>query len=214
MMAAGLNPMLAYHQGGASSPSGGQGSTGAQQGAQTRHSDFKMLEGLSTAAQIANIKADTLQKEAGTEEIKARTPTHGASIEVMKQRVTESIANVQKILQETKTSASSAAQKDQQVVNMKEAIPQIRATIDLLKAQVKQTGTMTGKTEEETREIRQRIHQNLPALENALKHLELRIGSAKLPKAEQDASFHGEPALGTFSALLRNLLPLNEILGR
>lgn len=62
MKAAGLNPMLAYSQGGASTPSGATGS--AVQPAPMLNKVAAGLSGASQAAQITNTQADTELKEA------------------------------------------------------------------------------------------------------------------------------------------------------
>lgn len=55
MTAAGLNPMLAYSQGGASTPSGAMGQAPDQS-----HIGSRTLANTATAAQVANVKANTL----------------------------------------------------------------------------------------------------------------------------------------------------------
>lgn len=206
MMAAGLNPMLAFHQGGASTPSGGQGSGSAAQGAATRHTDVSPLQSVATAAQIENMRAQTKEVEARTKTYPAVIGEKEASAEKLKQDVKQSIAQIENIQQQVRTGAATASHLDQQVRNLEEAIPQIKATVRLLIAQAKQTGTMTGLTEEQTKDLRQKIHQNLPALENALKHMELRERAAGMPRKEQDMRTH-DSAIGTASSILRSIIP-------
>lgn len=223
MQKAGLNPMLAYHQGGASSGPG-SAATSAQGGSVSTayspsgsgHSSAPAA--YQTASQIqvneAVIKrtaAETSKIEAEEGEIRERTPTHAVSIDQMRQNITESQERIQKIIQETSTSYFSAENLKQQTVNLQAILPQITATINNLRAQTKQTQTLTGKTEEETKEIRQRIAAALPQLEAALKRLEQQSREAGLPAQEQARSVH-ESFTGSLGAVLRALNPLNNFL--
>lgn len=73
MMASGLNPMLAYSQGGASTPAGSAAS--APSAAPMGNKATAAAQGGAAAAQIANTMADTAQKNAQTELTKAQTTT-------------------------------------------------------------------------------------------------------------------------------------------
>lgn len=72
MKKAGLNPMLAYSQGGAGTPGGSMGSGGAASPANTGGTEMQ------TAAQIENIQAQTEKLRAEAENTRAQIPvTHG-----------------------------------------------------------------------------------------------------------------------------------------
>jgi len=73
MRAAGLNPILAYAQGGASSPSGAMGQ--AVQPAPMQNRFAGSAAAATTAAQLLNIDANTEKQRAETENIRA--DTHG-----------------------------------------------------------------------------------------------------------------------------------------
>jgi len=97
MQAAGLSPMLAYSQGGGSAPtSSAAGSAG-----------FSDLGGVvnqskMTTAQVANIHADTANKEASAELIAAQAAQARATASAQEASVHQIGANVDKIREETK----------------------------------------------------------------------------------------------------------------
>lgn len=145
MKAAGLNPMLAYSQGGASSPGGG--------GAAAFHNVGQAgVQGYHTGAQAR--------------ETQARVPTYSVSIDQMNQQIAESMAKVEKLGAEYRNI-------EQQTTNLKETVPQLQATVKLLKAQAKTQGTIQGLNEAQTTQLQQRIRENLPHLEAAVQRLEI-----------------------------------------
>lgn len=75
MIAAGLNPMLAYSQGGASQPSGSSASSISAPKMENVGAAFSAAQ--VQAAQSKNLQADTAKKEAETELTKAQTVTEG-----------------------------------------------------------------------------------------------------------------------------------------
>lgn len=147
LSAAGMNPMLAYMKGGATTPSGAMGSAGiASPGnnfdfpsAMATSSQIKTQTAQQqlTAAQQELTAAETDKAKAEADRIRAQTPTYAVDIERTKQQIQESIANVGKIIQETGTSAASAGNIHQQTENLKAQIPQIEAMIENLKAMSK-----------------------------------------------------------------------------
>lgn len=87
MKAAGLNPMLAYAQGGAKPTSGASGSGSQATSAQNAVMGNKNLAGLmgaQSAAQISNIHADTEKKDAETDLTRAQIPESEARTEYTK----------------------------------------------------------------------------------------------------------------------------------
>lgn len=216
MKAAGLNPMLAYHQGGAGTPPGSAASS-AGSIASGNHPNF--MASMQSAAHIRQIDADTERLKAESErihaeegEIRARTPTHAVSIDRMQQQIRESQTLIQKMIQETQTSGATAAQVHQQTINLRELIPQIHATIKHLNAQAEASAQQAGLSATQSAEIRQRIRSNLPAIERAIKELEEKARFLEMPRRGMDAATHSS-FLGALSAVLRALNPFANLSG-
>lgn len=204
MKNAGLNPMLAYHQGPAPTPGGATGS-----GFPSQSSKVESIP-ISTAAQIRNLDASTAKQQAEADEIKARTPTHGQSIEESKARISnigqqigESAMRIEKIIAETTQADASAANIRQQTLNLKTTIPHIQESIRLLRAQTTQTGTIT-------KEANQRIVQNLPHLEAQIKKLDIIYKAMEAPGRETTHAFEQSGAgavLRSIREALKSLIP-------
>lgn len=209
MKKAGLNPMLAYHQGGAGTPPGAAASgTGAHMPAIS----------FSTAAQVENIRANTTVAEAQADkvnaeadEIRARTPTHAVTIDKMRQDINESVERIQDIQQRVRTGAATAAQLHQHTTNLKEQVPQIRAMVENLKAATVERLTHSGLNEAHAKEIHQRIIQNLPQIERAQRQLEATITQMSLP-GHVNTQAAQESFIGQMGAYLKALLPLQGIM--
>lgn len=93
MKSAGLNPMLAYSQGGASTPTSPSPSGAAASGqqAQVVSPAVQALSSASTIATIRNIQADTDKKNAETNLTRESTPQHGSTDnlgDILKDRLT------------------------------------------------------------------------------------------------------------------------------
>lgn len=200
MMAAGLNPMLAYSHGGASTPSAGSPGGGISPTVQKPD----IASAMQSAAQVEKTQADTDVAKATADEIRARTPTHGVTIDRMKQEIEESKNRIDGILQQIKHSTSSATNIEQQTENLREAIPQIRSTVQLLLQQAKTQGTIQGLNAAQSDEIRQRIKSDLPKIQAALGHLDAISKQYAQPRQSKDAQVHAS-TLGDLSAVLRAL---------
>lgn len=222
MQAAGINPMLAYQQGGAHSPAGNapQGTAASP----PRHtpptaSQFSASQAALAAEQKALVTAGIDKTEAEAAEIRARTPTHSASIDRMRQEITESIERVQKIRQDVKTGGASAAHMEQMVRNLQESIPQIRAGTNQLRtlaklneAQAIQQLTASGLNEAQAKEIMQRIRADLPKVEMTLRNLEIVAQQMQQPGRMVDEAAKSS-FIGQLGAYLRALLPIEGLIG-
>lgn len=202
---AGLNPILAVQGPGASqgvvpsgrSPGGYSSSPGAsfaqgmhsaaQVGVAQSQAELNRAAADKEVAQAENIRADTLNK-----------PIHG---DQMRQQIAESIEKAKELQESAKHHAASAAQAEQQVKNLQEFIPHIRATIRQLEAQTRLTGAQEAETV-------QRIKENLPALKAQLERLEASARVYSLPQREKEALVHSSPVTGVLSAMIKALSPL------
>lgn len=209
MQAAGLNPMLAAMKGGgASTPSGGAGS-----GVSAHVEGPRIMDAMTSAAQVANINAQTEKAKAETENIREGTPTHAVTRDQMRQQIQESQQKIQNMIQDIRHSETSAANLAQQTTNLQAIIPQIAATVKQLQAQTKLTSAQTGLTNEQTAELKQRIAENLPQIQAVLERLKVLHLRADLPQAENRAILHAgktgdDRVLGLLSEFLRAFNPL------
>ena len=112
LIAAGLNPMLAYMHGAGSAPTSPSAQS-PQPITVPRH--FSATQAAQQTAQAENIQANTdVQKasadkiKAEIDEIKARTPTHAANIDLIRQKIAESIEQIENIRQQVKTGIATA----------------------------------------------------------------------------------------------------------
>lgn len=214
MKAAGLNPMLAYSQGGASTPPGASYKpenigAAAVEGATRGASSAAAAQQLQ--AQVENIRADTEKKGAEKRNIEAQTPVHAVTIDQMKQNIQESAVRVErlweetaKLTQERATSAAHAENLAAQTQKLKAELPQIEQTVKLLKAQTAQTSNLTA-------ESKQRINAALPGLERILRNLQITSGQMGLGSQEQQQRA-AESFIGQLGAYIRELTGLGRIL--
>lgn len=218
MEAAGLNPMLASKLGGADSPSGSTASSSGTKAtpAQVPHGGPSNVGlalsqiRLNSAAEARTV-AETDKVGAEAAEVRARTEVHPVSVAKMKQdmlesaqRIRESIANISLKGQEEATSAISAGKMQQEIKNLMEEIPRIRALVQNLRAHSKLAFAQQELAESHTGEVRQRASAALPQLEAALKLLEQKERELRIPgagmRAASDSSF-----LGAWRAVIRAL---------
>lgn len=219
MKAAGLNPMLAYSQGGASTPGGGQGA------GSTGHVPRMTppSQSMQTAAQVqlldkqaTNVQADTDLKKAQEKETLARADTHPANIARTIEDTKRISADIQRVIQETSRLGHSAANIQQQTRNLQETIPQIQATVRNLEAltrlsntQIHQVAAQTNLTTQQAEEVIQRVKANMPEIHRALAELDEYAKKLMQPGLEQNRSVQ-DSFIGSLGAVLRALNPLGS----
>lgn len=215
MRSAGINPMLAASQGGASTPSGSSASASATRAPLARmapsSSGLVASQAAVNTASAAKLWAEEGVARAMESNIREQVPTHAVTRESLQQSIRESIAKTEnlkvefdKIRQETETSAESARLMAQQATNAREMVEQIRMTVSLLRQQTMKTGS-------EDAEIRQRINANLPFMEFQLKNLERIVKEMALPGREQDQSVQ-DSFIGSLGSTIRALIGINRFL--
>lgn len=204
MKRAGLNPMLAYMQGtggGAAQPSSGM----------PQHAPRIEGKWIASAIDAMRSMAEVRNIDASTDEIRARTPTHAATISKMEQEIKESVERVNQIMantnllrQQERTSAASQALFAQQRTNLQEEVAKIRAQVDGIKSTSIKDLAAAGQMSAHENEIRQRIVENLPKIEAALKQLEVSTQKLQMPQREWDAAAR-DKFLGAWNAVVRAL---------
>lgn len=215
MKAAGLNPMLAYSQGPASSPSpdapvasirtvGGGGNVNMQ---------------YQTAAQTEKILAEADNLRANADNLRQLTPTHAVTRDSLRQNIAHSQQAIEKMQQEiresqqrARTSAAAEQEHAQRVINMKAELPKLRETVKLLQAQTAKESTVVGLNHLEMDQLKQRIRQDLPALQAALERLEVVSSQMSLP-GKQAAEGAADSFVGALGAYFKALLPFGGIVG-
>lgn len=238
LIAAGINPMLSAKLSGASTPPGAMSvnqnpaAAAATAGHSAAASSGLTASIAQTQAQTRLADAQTAKTAAEEEEVKARTPTHEQNIVASQQAVRESQERIERIIQEVKTGGATQQNIEQQTVNLRETIAQIRAMVSNLKAQTQytagpQTKLAAGQTAHayatagqavetipvlraQQSEMAQRTAENIPALEAALIRLERVHKDMQTPRYQHDESTH-EGFLGALSAAARALNPFNMI---
>lgn len=137
MKAAGLNPILAYSQGGASTPSGSAASVNLENAMEG------LGEGVSSAGQMARRAVDIAQIRQNTETSKSNEKLNEAN-------QTLAAANVIKSQQETATSASQAAKNNAEAAYTIEQTKNPEEVRKLLAAQAAQAHSAAGLNKAQT----------------------------------------------------------------
>jgi len=165
MMAAGLNPMLAYSQGGASTPSGSAGSApsaipmgnkgtaAAQGGAAAAAMQNTQADTAVKLANEKNLEADTANKraelagkqgsgqlnDAQVANLRANTSLAMANVDVAAQTKEKVIAEVNKVLAEEKNISAQTALTKVNEILAKYDIPRMKAESDYFKSPIGKT---------------------------------------------------------------------------
>lgn len=191
MKAAGLNPMLAYSQGGSSSPSGSGMPQPPNVGA-------AFNEGYASASQAEKARAEgDVTREYGKDRIVQEISESQARVERLG-------AEFRKLEQDVNTGKAHEDQSRAAAEKLREEVPHLRALVKNLEAS--------------TSEVVQRIKPNLPHLKAVLDKLEAAARSADLVQKQNRAIFHGgesgnDRVLGLLSEFLKAFNPLSSILG-
>lgn len=171
---AGLNPMLAYQQGGAGTPGGSAASVSAPSTSAPRGAQRQVMSqsgALFTAAQAAKISAE-LENVASQNQL-------------LQAQAINTAVNSRKQEQETETSAASAGQ-------IQASEKQLLAQVDYLKEQTRHEDVKIEKTKAESGKARQetktsRAHQMLLEIERKLKSKQITLAQANTALVEVEA---------------------------
>lgn len=214
MRAAGLNPMLAASQGGAGTPSGSAASASGTKATPAQVPSYRasdLSHSFLNSAMVARTEAETSKIRAEEGEIKARTLTHAASIEKMRQEILESQERINKIMAEVnatvqgeRTSAASQHLHEQQRRNLQAELPRIKAQAEQLIASTTAAYAQERHLSAQETEVRQRIRANLPELERVLKNLERFSRVAAQPGQVQQAIVD-DSWIGSWNRIIRGI---------
>lgn len=191
MQAAGLNPMLAYSQGGASSPAGAMGSAGGFSATPARVPQYRAGPVIGTsAAEVQLLLAQASKTRAEEDEVRARTPVHGAQLELTERQT-------RRIHYEIMELDARARQEIQSAVHMEAQVKAINAGIHKITAEIMEIAQRT-KTEE-SREALNQVQKKIGQIEEISKAMEL-------AKDLNDYKFHRDSLLKELSALVRGFI--------
>lgn len=175
MKAAGLNPMLAYHQGGAGTPSGSAATSSP--GVSNRAS---VIEGAVQSAQVEKLRADTRNVEADT-----RVKLEGQLPEL-----------VQRVLTGQASAAEMQARKsvlEQEFRKMEVVLRDLGSGKSLYELQQQQH---TEKGAYEVQQLLKRFQENFPEIRKQV--IEAKLLGLKVPEGLAEAAFferEGQPAM-------------------
>lgn len=211
MQAAGLNPMLAYSQGGAGNLSGAMASSSAGQVAHPGNTAANMVAAYQSASQVKLNDALEDRTRAEAAEVRERTQTYQPNIQATLQGVEESKKRIEELTSRIGQQAASAANLEAQTTLINATLPKVKAEINHLRSmanlneqQIKESITRSGLTFSQTMEIQQKIKQNLPEIERRLRNVEEASRLLALPRQGQEAKAHST-FLGELGALGRAL---------
>ena len=148
MRQAGLNPILAYQQGGSSTPGGAQGSATQPQGAQFENVMDSVGHGVTSAAKGAQAALDMKNVMAQT-----NATTTQAGLNQANQNL--SVVNAAKAAQDTATSAADMRRKDAETALTVEQMDNPKAYRALTQAQGASAYANAGLSNEQAKQLRE-----------------------------------------------------------
>lgn len=212
MRQAGLNPALAYQQGGAGTPSGGMASASGAGASGSIGSRFDMSQVAVNSAQAEKLSAEASRTRAEEAEIVARTPMHSWSIAKMGQEISESVQRIATLREQAGASWASAQQSLASAEKLRAELPQVSAMIAQLRGLTALQLVQQGVEKARADELIQRIKANLPQAQRALDDLEAVSRGMALPGKQADEAARGSFA-GMLGAYLRAILPIEGLIG-
>lgn len=210
MQAAGINPMLSVMKGPASAPESKAPTSGSALASGGTTPNNSLAQGVVSASQAALNEATADKARAEADSIREDIKTKPVTREQVATQIQETLANIEKIRQETSTSAYSAANLYASTQNLLETKEQIRETIKNIKALTGLHNTQIGKTTAEEGEIRQRANENIPQIERIVRELEAKLLLLQQPSAERSSAIYDTKVLGEIAGLVKafaGLLP-------
>lgn len=208
MRAAGLNPALAYQQGGAGTPSGSSASSSPVSG----RTPVDLSAIAVNSATVAKSEAEADKASAEADEVRARTPTHSWNIAKIGQEISESVQRIATLREQAGAHWSSAQQSMAAAEKLRAELPQVTAAIAQLRGLTALQLVQQGVEKARADEIMQRIKVNLPQAQRALDDLEAVSRGMALPGKQADEAARGSFA-GMLGAYLRAILPIEGLIG-
>lgn len=205
MQAAGINPMLAIQQGPNASPQSPHASFSAPPGAGSNMT-------MQTKAATDLLYAQAEKTDAERREVEARTPTHAVSIDKMRQDIQESVQRAKDLQASVEERTASAARQYQQIENLREELPRIKEDINRIRQQANNFVHQSFLANAHEKEIQQRVKANLPALDKAMRDLEIYLTKVATPGKELDAEVR-QSFIGIIGNYLKALIPFGGIIG-
>lgn len=194
MQRAGLNPMLAYQNGGARPTSGAQAASGSM--IPMGNTAQAGINGAIAAAQIANTHSQTKVNEAQAKKIEAEVPNVEASTKVLNAQLPKITAEIDKLVEEKQVLIKEGWNKTDigNLIRAQEAVARVEKLVKLGELDVQD------------------------AL-NALRKAETTLRKLEVPGAQNQADFEkatatGEGASGAAKTLLQILQGLRTLTGK
>lgn len=232
LQSAGINPLLAWQGGGASSPgapaaSGSQASSGissagiATPGGSLAADWHSASQAQLMSAQEDKLRADAEAARAAAKRDESQSNVNVLNLDVLKGNMDEQVHRIRKIIQETETSANTAENLAASTAKMRAELPHIQASIEQLRtlaslnrAQAIEAGARTTVSDATYDEIRQRIRANLPDVEAAFTRIKTQLSTTDVAQrtARQNVYASGRGLVGEFAEFLRAFNPLTGIL--